>query len=239
MPDSKATVYIGPKRSYELTPEDKLWLGRALVGEGGKQISETKASAICWSLMNRFLLHRGQRYWPTFTKLTRAFCQCVNPRWMRGGDLAKKHAGTEYTTKERLDRREWVCSLSRSQLPDQVIDVVDQFSRGTLLPPRELIAINRPRISNWASYKGLKKKFPWGISFDPPSQKQFDWFFEDTYLFDGYVLVSPKGSSDIIVPLASLVLPEGEINPAKENQEIVVRIHASVESNQPVRVVYE
>jgi hypothetical protein len=58
-------------------------------------------------------------------------------------------------------------------------------------PPWQVLQLDHPRISNWASHKGLKEKYPWGISFE--NSKRPDWFFEDVNLGPGVVVVDHFG----------------------------------------------
>ena len=71
------------------------------------------------------------------------------------------------------------------------MNIVKDFQNGELPPPKELKKLKQPRISNWASHKGLAQKYPWGISFD--DAKHPDWFFEDKNLFDGVVIIDHWG----------------------------------------------
>jgi hypothetical protein len=174
-------------RVCTLNDEAALWAARMCVGEGGKQCSRKKASAMLWALMNRFLLHPARNKWPTFLYLMRRFSQPINPRWQRGGDLAKKFAGKPASHPLRLSRRERICKMSWSAIPDQIIKAVTDFQYGELPPPGALKSMDKPRISNWASHKGLSKKYPWGVSFEGGSQP--DWFFEDQRLRKGKVIV--------------------------------------------------
>ncbi len=191
--DQLATYrYHGPieknqSRFAIIDDETALWAARMCVGEGGKKCPEKKAAAMLWSLMNRYMLHPARRHWPTFLFLMRRFSQPINPRWQKGGDLARKYAGTKYCTPARLRRRARISSLTWEQIPDHIVETVKAFQQGTIPPPSELNDLERPRISNWASHKNLDKKYPWGMSFE--KSKQPDWFFEDARLIAGRVVV--------------------------------------------------
>jgi len=180
------------KRQTIIDDEAALWAARMCVGEGGKRCSTKKAAAMLWAVMNRWMLHRARRYWPTYQYLMRRFSQPINPRWRKGGDLARKYAGTKYCTPARLRRRAKISSLTWDEIPEQIVEAVKAFQAGTLPPPTELHTLDKPRISNWASHKGLSKKYPWGISFE--RSKQPDWFFEDN-LIAGTVVVDHWGNA--------------------------------------------
>jgi hypothetical protein len=77
--------------------------------------------------------------------------------------------------------------LGWSDFPDQIWHAVYDFSEGRLLPPMGALNIDHPRISNWASYPGLQKRYPHGVDFGG------DWFFEDVNLGPGVVVVDHFG----------------------------------------------
>lgn len=180
--------YLGPLKSNQdrvctIDEETALWAARMCVGEGGKNCSEEKASAMLWALMNRWFLHPARRHWPTFLYLMRRFSQPINPRWQKGGDLARKYAGKPAASPARLRRRARICALGWGDIPDQVFEMVRLFMFGKLSPPYGLFRLDHPRISNWASYPGLRERYPWGVDI------QGDWFFEDVRLGPGVVVV--------------------------------------------------
>jgi hypothetical protein len=180
--------YLGPLESNrdrvcQIDEETALWAARMCVGEGGKKCSEEKASAMLWALMNRWFLHPGRRHWPTFLYLMRRFSQPINPRWQAGGDLARKYAGKPAASPERLARRARICALEWDDIPILVRWAVEDLQNGDSIPPDELFTLDHPRISNWASYPGLRERYPHGIDFDG------DWFFKDQNLIRGSVVV--------------------------------------------------
>lgn len=190
--------YFGPNdsnqdRSTVVDEETALWCARMCVGEGGKRCSEDKAAAMLWAIMNRWMLHSGRRHWPTYLYLLRRFSQPINPRWQTGGDLAKKYAGTEHCTPARMKRRAEICALKWSDIPVRIVKTVRAFQAGILPPPAALTEMERPRISNWASHKGLKQKYPWGVAFEKSVRP--DWFFEDKTLIAGRIVVDWWGLS--------------------------------------------
>ena len=110
-------VYHGDGRNSKselrLTDDDILWLCRAFIGEHGRDSFNTRyLGAFVWCMINRYMLHPGNRYWKSFRYMLRRFSQPINPRWMRGGDLARKNKDSPMCSEKRLDRREKLCSLA-------------------------------------------------------------------------------------------------------------------------------
>ncbi|MCP4602367.1 MAG: peptidoglycan-binding protein [Proteobacteria bacterium] len=184
--------YRGPNESNQnrctfIDEDTALWAARMCIGEGGKNRSKQKASAMMWSLMNRWMLHPARRHWPTYLYLMRRFSQPINPRWQKGGDLARRYEGTKYCTPAKLKRRAHISSLTWEQIPQRIAEVIRAFQAGTNPPPTKLFELDKPRISNWASHKNLAKKYPWGIQFE--NSKLPDWFFQDQNLIAGNVTI--------------------------------------------------
>ena len=181
-----AYIYAGPKKSKRpliIKYNEVLWLMRMIVGEGGENCSRKKAAALLWAITNRWFLWPGSKLYPTYVSLLRAFSQPINPRWMTGGDLARKYAGRSAASAQRLARRARICATEWDDIPMPIIVAVEDFRNGTLFPPDELTTIDKARISNWASLPSTPLKHPWGIDIDG------DWFFEDKNLIPGTVVV--------------------------------------------------
>lgn len=164
-----------------------IWLARMIIGEGGSNCSEDKAAALVWAILNRYFLHRARHKWHSLIYLIRSFSQPINPRWQEGGDLAVKYAGTYHVTPERLRRRKRISELQWGEIPWEIEDIIIKFENGTVPPPPNVLALKNNRISNWASHKNMKKKYPWGIAIDGSNRP--DWAFEDRCLVDGSVIV--------------------------------------------------
>ncbi len=181
--------YKGPDKfsaSRDVLTPWNIWAARMCVGEGGRRCSRDKASAMLWALMRRFMLHPARRHWGTYTFLMRRFSQPINPRWMRGGDLAKKWAGTKYCTERKLNRREKISTMPWWKIPKRIRTAVIDFSNGTLEEPYKILMLDRPRVTNWASLKSLPTKYPHGVNIGG------DWFFEDDDLIKGDVIVEGR-----------------------------------------------
>ena len=184
MTDFSTLKYEGPMKSKPpLTIDDEtaLWLMRMCVGEGGRSCFRTKASALLWAIVNRWFLWPGARYYPTFILMMRSFSQPINPRWMAGGDLARKYIGRQEASAVRLARRAEVCALRWDQISWTIRDTVSDMA------DCELESTLCFRASNWASLPSTPGKFPNGEMIGG------DWFFEDSNLRDGKVVYCKPG----------------------------------------------
>lgn len=195
--------YVSPYRELSIREEDKIWLARMCVGEGGFKCSREHASAMMWAMVNRYLLHKWRDKWADdFIKFLQAFSQPINPRWRKGGDLALKNANKRSGSRAALRRREKICALLPDDIPETVWNAVDDFAIGCLPLPAAVTALDRPRISNWAAaLKSIQKKYPQGIEI------QGNWFLEDDELESGNVVIA-YGHIDInLDPISSPSLP--------------------------------
>lgn len=179
-------AYVGPDRSkgpLKIDSAKALWLMRMVYGEGGRRCSKEKVAALLWAIVNRWFLWKPALLFPTFVSMVRAFSQPINPRWMTGGDLARKWAGKDPASVSRLRRRARICKMTEDDMPVTIRRAVEMFANGVLFPPNVLSTLEKPRISNWASLNSTPRKFPWGVDVSG------DWFFEDRGLRDGFVSV--------------------------------------------------
>ena len=180
--------YVGPESNppqeqLVLTREDLLWLGRAYVGEHG-DYNLVHFPVFVWCMLNRFFLHPGAKHWKSFTFMLRRFSQPINPRWMRGGDLAEKHAGSRMCTKGRLDRREKISAMSWGRLPVALRRLLVDLLRGIIAPSFEGMSAKN-RYSNFAATtKRLKHRYPYGYNIGG------NWYFEGRSLRKGVVVVN-------------------------------------------------
>lgn len=166
-----------------------LWLARMCVGEGdkgGNRVDPNKVRWLCWAIVNRWFLWPGSRHYSTFVKMMRRFSQPINPRWMFGGDLAKKYAGRPPASPKRLERRARICALQWTDIHPETVRDVLYFVRGGRGTPDsvDLYGTEKEgmRPSNWASLASTPIKHPDG--FDVGG----DWFFEDSNLAKGEVI---------------------------------------------------
>jgi hypothetical protein len=149
------TWFVGPKRTYSLTEEDKLWLARAIAGETGETPRGLEGPAsVAWAMINRFLLSPAQSNWPRFTDLLRAFCQPINPKWALGGskcpDASPDKADPCYSGK--LARREHIASLTWAEIHADIRSLVESFAAGQVFLPDKVLEMPHWRLSNWAAF---------------------------------------------------------------------------------------
>jgi hypothetical protein len=169
--------FVGPKRVYTLTEEDKLWLARACAGECGEKFDGPDCyAAVCWSMMNRYLLATVQDNWQTFTQLLRAFCQPINPKWARGGAKCptESYDKSDPCYVGKLDRRARMASLPWEKIDLNIRNLVESFAAGNILIPDKVLELPAWRISNWAAYRvDSSKRAGDDINIGD------NWFFED------------------------------------------------------------
>jgi hypothetical protein len=79
------TLYGPGGISYFITPTDRLWLKRMVVGEAGDSPSRESVAAVLWGMANYHMLVIGPRgarpKFSTLTGLLRAYSQPINPIW--------------------------------------------------------------------------------------------------------------------------------------------------------------
>ena len=131
---ARAALRVGTTGSrFVMTDEDRLWLGRALVGETGGR-DRRAAAAVAWSMRNRWVQKQARAGWPTFTALLRAYSQPINPKWeslTSSGCVRSPSMCTE----DMLARRASIRSLSWSGIPPLVQQVVEDLATGRLENP--------------------------------------------------------------------------------------------------------
>lgn len=90
-------------RKYSPTDEDRIWLLRAVAGEGRDHREVAQALAQRF----RFLRETRPGLYPTLASLVRAYSQPVNPRWLPGGDKfeAARAAGKSSASDAAVRRR--------------------------------------------------------------------------------------------------------------------------------------
>lgn len=176
--------FIGPKRTLKLDFNDILWAARGVYGEGGGKPEMITMQSYLWAIMRRCLLMKTTR---TYASMWQAFSQPINPIWRRDGSKCRiggAYHGKPECSSDRLLRRDKMASIEWDKLPDVITDTLLTFANGYLMPPVVNLQ-KKTRISNWASYAGVEKKFPWGIDIGG------EWFFEDKNLLAGDITVKP------------------------------------------------
>lgn len=116
------------RSEYVVTPDDRLWLLRAVQAEGAPE------SAVASALVNLHALRRAQGRRETMAELVRSYAQPVNPRWYPGGDLflaavsaARKEQREQMQT--AAERRRQLHS-ARTVFDAHVISAVEAALRG-------------------------------------------------------------------------------------------------------------
>lgn len=80
------TQIVCGSRLYTVTPEDELWLLRAVEAEGPVEQQVAQTLVNCFA----YLHSRKPKSCPTLTWLIRNYAQPLNPRWYPDGDLFKR-----------------------------------------------------------------------------------------------------------------------------------------------------
>jgi hypothetical protein len=227
--DSLAT-YKFRNRIVQIDENTALWLGRMIIGEGGEGCSEIKVRALCWAIVNRFMYRRY--YYGTLINIIQQFSQPLNPRWVPGGSKWEHWYAKErrrkaknpdykikYTTPKQEKRRNKMFTLPWNKIPKRIRNLVNRFRRGILDPPDQLKHLNRPRITDWASHKGLANKHPHGIHFEHAGHRgPPDWFFENDGLRDGLLVrIPPKNpNADLHDPMQTSEEKPAHVTPSNE-----------------------
>lgn len=197
-----SATYKGPTgKTFQLSDSDTEWLARSIRGECGSTPTRDEAAAVCWALMNRFMLVRGFESWHSFTDLVRAFSQPVNPKWFADGEFCT--AGGKYAGRPECDSKKTAWRYQLSHTPISSLGASAKFARefqaGTLAPPGTFLCLERSRPTNWGA-TWLKKvrdgalvplavAMPWGVALAG------NYFFEDPNLIAGEVTVNGKAYS--------------------------------------------
>jgi len=137
---------------YTVTADDRLWMGRMLIGETGEsgwdsrdpaeQEAKRQAGvAVLYSVAERFASNPSLRSntGNTFTGVMRAFSQPINPIWssLSACSNGRGCCGSEGTmcTPAHLSRRQRIQSKSWNALPEGVRSLVDDFIAGRVTNP--------------------------------------------------------------------------------------------------------
>jgi hypothetical protein len=166
--------YKGNGRSVVIDDETALWCARMLVGEGYKG---DKGASVLWATLFRFL--GMPKKWKSYRYMIRAFSSPINSRWLPGGSLYEKYKDSKNkahqmaTSPQAVKRRTKIIGLTWDKIPETVKNTVQLFADGSLPIPSEF---GDEKLSNFASYPGLKEKHPEGVDIGG------DWFFVDPAL---------------------------------------------------------
>lgn len=179
-------TFVGPAGSLVLSESDQLWAARGILGEGGIDPTEEVMSAYLWAIARRCLVATKKT---GYGAMWRAFSQPINPKWRADGEFCRiggKGYGTDACSPQRTARRQRIATTKWDDIPGNIRDAVERFSRGELPKPLTELALpnGRNRLNNWASYAGVRQRFPWGVEIDG------EWFLEDRPMRDGDVTVT-------------------------------------------------
>jgi hypothetical protein len=132
-PDEYGLIVSSDGWSYQLTPDDILWLARSVDFEGG-----TSPAAVIWTYAQRFALPDVRRNYSTLKGLVRAHSQPINPIWSRTGSKCAPggpYHGKPECSEARLARRDRASSIPWEEISPRVRDLVVKFSRAELPNP--------------------------------------------------------------------------------------------------------
>jgi hypothetical protein len=132
-PQEHGKIVASDGWSYQLTPDDLLWLARSVEFEGG-----TNPSAVIWTYAQRLALPGFRRQYPSLASLVRAHSQPVNPKWARDGVFCKpggSHAGLPECSEAKLARRDRASTIAWADINAHVRDLVTKFTRAELPNP--------------------------------------------------------------------------------------------------------
>jgi hypothetical protein len=135
--------------SYSITPTDRLWLKRMVVGESGDFPSRQSAGAALWAMANYHMLVEGpggtRPKFSTLTGLLRAYSQPINPLWASVGTTkCQQHPGS--CTPAHIARRARV--TGQTTFSSAIEGAVSDFLAGRL--PNPVPGLVDWRAGNWS-----------------------------------------------------------------------------------------
>lgn len=188
--------YRGNGRTVVIDDETALWCARMLVGEGYKG---DKGAAVLWATLFRYL---GMPYkWKSYLNMIQQFSSPIDKEWLPGGKKYEKYKDSKNkahqmaTSPAAVKRRKRIIALTWDKIPDVVKETVKLFSEGSLDIPWQF---GDRKFSNFASYPGLKEKYPDGVDIGG------DWFLVDPALKKNWEVQI----ADVDTPPADSTKPE-------------------------------
>jgi hypothetical protein len=190
----QVATYKGPAGTLQLTAKDRFLAAQGILGEGDENPSDEVMRAYLWAIMRRCLI-RGTVI--GYGTMWQQFSQPINPAWRADGAFCRPgglYHGKEECSSARLARREKISATPWDNIPVKIRNAVDQFAAGALPPSmtERLLPAGRNRLSNWASYKGVRERFPWGVEIAG------EWFLEDRPMRAGDVEI--VGVTEVVEP---------------------------------------
>lgn len=185
-------TFVGPAGTLVLSSSDQLWAARGVLGEGGINPSDEVMAAYLWAIARRCLVASKRT---SYGVMWQNFSQPINPKWAADGEFCRvggKYENHDACSPDRLARRKRISSMPWDQIPERIRVAVERFARGELAKPlTELsLPVGRNRLSNWASYSGVRERFPWGVEIAG------EWFLEDRPMRDGDVTVEASSGDN-------------------------------------------
>lgn len=116
--------------TYNVTPEDRLWLLRAVEAEG------PPAAGVAVALVNGFAWATGNHRWvKPLADWVRAYAQPVNPRWYPDGDLYQLSLGGMSEAQQRA-------ALQRARARESKHSTRTEFSAATVAAVNHALSTN-------------------------------------------------------------------------------------------------
>lgn len=137
IPSSLSKITSKNGYSYQITPDDVLWLARSVQFEAGNH------AATAWTYAQRMAMARSR----SLKAMVMAHSQPINPIWRRDGSKCAPggtYHGRDECSESRLAARDRAASLPWSQVRPEVREVVVKFVTGQLPNPV-------PRAANFAN----------------------------------------------------------------------------------------
>lgn len=164
---------------YEVTPDDELWLLRAVEAEGAPRADVAQA------LVNRFVWRRTRTpFRGSLAEHVRAYSQPVNPRWFPDGDLFQESV-------QKLSQADKQIAFARAQHRMESHATRSQFGAATRKAVR--IALTQPpRLPRGTDFAApwVEKRPPWEPLTPAEPGKNRIWTSPETKSWAGYSIVS-------------------------------------------------
>lgn len=128
------SVVVHGSVPHDVSPEDVLWLGRALDGEGGDE------RAVAATLIQRWVMLGGSERM-SLSELVQAYCQAISPLWLADGARCRPGGSAHGTrpcapevTAARARRRARAWSELREEARDAAVWALYSDELGDYLP---------------------------------------------------------------------------------------------------------
>lgn len=116
---------------YQITPNDLLWLGRSLAGEGGLD------AATVWTYAQRIALYHDPSR--SLAAMVQAHSQPVNPAWRRGGTFCgpggRYEGDQRYCSERSLDARDRFATMPWTSVPADIRETLIRWAQADVPNP--------------------------------------------------------------------------------------------------------